>query len=74
MKVKEVMTLSLFLMSKNHKKRYQTYKLTLTVMYEAGIRPINVAKKKTWNGMSTIGEDKLMKRFGSVGVILKNNM
>lgn len=43
-------------------------------MYEAGIRPTKVAKKKTWKGMSTIGEDKLMKRFGSVGVILKNNM
>lgn len=38
------------------------------------MRPITVAKKKIWNGISTIGDAKLMKRFGNVGVILKNSM
>lgn len=51
-----------------------TEKLTLTVMQEAGIMPINVAEKKIGNGMSTIGDAKLIKRLGNVGVILKNSM
>lgn len=48
--------------------------LTLTVIYEAGIRPITVARKKIWNGMSIIGDAKLIKRFGKVGVILRKSM
>lgn len=36
--------------------------------------PINVAEKKIGNGMSTIGDAKLIKRLGNVGVILKNSM
>lgn len=46
----------------------------LTVIYAAGMRPTNVAEKKIWNGISTIGDAKLMKRFGNVGVILRNNI
>ena len=42
--------------------------------YAAGIRPSNVAEKKTWNGMSTIGDAKLIKRFGKVGVTLRKSM
>jgi len=46
----------------------------LPVIYAAGMRPTNVAEKKIWNGISTIGDAKLMKRFGNVGVILRNNI
>jgi hypothetical protein len=38
------------------------------------MRPIDVAKKKTWYGTSTIGEAKLMKVLGNVGVTLRKSM
>jgi len=44
------------------------------VINEAGIRPISVARKKTWNGISTIGDARLIKRLGNVGVTLKKSM
>lgn len=48
--------------------------LTLTVMQEAGTRPTTVARKKIWNGISTIGDAKLINRFGKVGVTLRKSM
>jgi hypothetical protein len=38
------------------------------------MRPMAVAKKKVWYGTPTIGEEKLMKVLGSVGVTLRKSM
>lgn len=55
-------------------RKKELRKLTLTVIYAAGVRPSKVARKKTWNGISTIGDAKLIKRFGNVGVTLRKSM
>lgn len=36
--------------------------------------PMTVARKNVRNGISTIGDAKLMKRFGNVGVTLRKSM
>lgn len=45
-----------------------------TDMIEAGMRPKRVARRNVWYGMPTMGDAKLMKVFGKVGVTRKKSM